>query len=79
MMPEIDFKVIDYIRKTKKHFSTLRDKGGAIITDPPNSDYIQKWWGGIFGDKAKYNKEPDWLENDRKGMKNVEVTMWTDI
>ena len=68
-----------YQNNQKAFFATLRNEDGAVIDDPPTSDDIQKYWGGLFGDKAEHNKQAEWLKDEREEMKKVEEAEWTDL
>ena len=64
----------------KAFYAKLRNGGGEEkVTDPPTKENIQKYWGGLFGDKALHNDEAEWLVEERKEMEGVEEAVWIDI
>jgi len=68
-----------YQNNHKSFFATLRNEDGAVIYNPPTLDDIQKYWGGLFGDKAEHNKQAEWLNDEREEMKKIEEAEWIDL
>ena len=60
----------------KAYFSKLRNGDEKVVEKPPSVEGIQKYWGGLFGNQAKHNKEAEWLAKEREEVKEVEESPW---
>ena len=64
----------------KAFYAKLRNGDeGEKITEPPTKEDIQKYWGGLFGDKLMHNKKAEWLNDEMKDMEKIEEAVWVDI
>ena len=64
----------------KAFYAKLRNGGGdETITEPPTKENIQRYWGGLFGDKKMHNAEAEWIIDEKKNMEKVEEATWEDI
>ena len=65
-----------YNYNQKAYFSKLRNGDEKVVEKPPSVEGIQKYWGGLFGNQAKHNKEAEWLAKEREEVKEVEESPW---
>ena len=53
------------------------DSGG--VSNPPPDDAVQKYWGGLFGDRAKHNDDADWIKEEEEEMEAKLKAVWVDV
>ena len=49
------------------------------LTNPPSKDNVQKYWGGLFGDKTKHNAQAEWLIDEKVETEDKTKDIWEDI
>jgi hypothetical protein len=68
-----------YKNNQKAFFANLRDSSNKLIEDPPAQEEAQKYWGSLFGNKAKHNANAKWIAEEKEAMKNKSKDTWEDL
>ena len=65
--------------RQKTFYSKLRGDSTHTITNPPTKEKLNKFWGGILGDKKEHNGNAGWLKAEYEAMEKVPEHTWNKL
>ena len=63
----------------KSLFVKLKNKEYIQLNNSPSESNVQKYWGELFGEKAKHNAQAEQLINEKAEMEDKTKDIWEDI